>query len=139
MLTVKSATFYKNVHQVAGQQPVFSGKYNELEFDSYPVTTDIATLAFDFHAAGELNFLFFIRVRVGDQVIHETALSHITAHDRGTGGDFGFIGNIQGITFPTPDIYWFDIVVKEMPSGEDSVLHSTLLKLTQKKASRNRH
>jgi len=131
-LTVLSAIFYKKVEQKPGHQPVFSGRYKELLFTDYP-TTQTITLAMEFRGVGNIDGYWFIRVRHNNQVIHETSLSNLHAQDRGTGGNFGFISNIQGIAFPEPGIYTFDIIF------DNQNIFSTLLTLIKPKDNRKRH
>jgi hypothetical protein len=116
-LTVKSVEFFKSVSQVNGQ-PIFSGKYTELHFEKYPVTTEMPAIAINCHAAGKFDALYSIRARLGDQIIFESAPSLIHGRDAGGGGDIGFIGNIKAITFPGTGLYMFDIIF------DGQVIHS---------------
>lgn len=134
MLSVNSFVFYENVATRSDGTPLFSGKYEELIFDKYPITTDLNVFAIEMHAIGDFDGLFQIKVFLGEQLIHETAPSLIHGRDEGGGGNIGFHGSIQKIKFPTPGIYKFDILFN------NEVLHSaslTLLGPTPKKRKRH--
>lgn len=133
MLHIKSAGFYRSYTTNPDGSKNFFGKFDLLEFERYPVTTDVHTLALDFHAVGDLDGYFLIRVWQGADVIHETSLTHIHGQDRGGGGDFGFIVDISSITFPSPGDYRFDIVFNDL------VIHSTPLCLAQTSQKKHKH
>lgn len=122
MLTVNSAKFYENF-QTKDNQVSFSEEYTSLTSPNYPTDPKTIILAIDFHANEDINGHWFIRVALDEQVIYETALSHIELEDVGNGKDVGFMGNINDIVFPKTGIYNFDIIFK------DSIVHSIPLAL----------
>ena len=117
MLIVEAVEFWKNVEMKNGQ-PIFSERYNHIQFKHYPITVEALNLAIHFRAIGDFDGYYFVRVRLGDQIIHETSLNGLHGRDAGGGGNFGIVANIQQITFPSPGVYTFDIII------EDPVLYS---------------
>lgn len=131
MLAVIGVEFWKNVKMQNGQ-PVYSGKYDQLHFDHYPVTVDVLHLAIHFRALGDFDGYYFIRVRHEDQIVHETSLSAVHGRDAGGGGSFDMVANVQGVTFPNPGQYIFEVMI------EDTMLYGAPLTLTGSTNSQKR-
>lgn len=121
MITINSVTFYKQVYYRPNGTVKFSGAFSRLQYKVYPVTPRPFTLAVDCHAVGEMNSMYAIRVRLDDAIIHQTALASLQSEGVGTARDFGFITTLEGLTFPSPGTYSFEIMF------DDVCIHSALL------------
>jgi len=126
MLTVNSVGFYKKVKQIKGKPPVFSGKYEELHFATYPARTQLPAIVINCRAVGEFDGLYFIRVRLGERVIYESAPASLRGRGARNGEDLVVVSDIESIAFHSTGVYVFDIIFN------DVLLYSAPLALTWK-------